>query len=472
MVGDPKPKPIIIVQGAQWGSEGKGMVTAALCSKRNVDYAVRTGAVNAGHTVLRNGCELKMQQIPCGFMNPNTHLVLGAGAFVHPEILAREIRELSQVLGEDIRKRLLIDYRCGLHLPQHTARAHKADRHHKMGATGKGCSEALVEKISGRGTTGRLFKEWLASYDSENEDGSLIYPELANLEFYDTEQVLNQAYDDGYQILLEGTQGTLLDLHLGPYPYTTNKQTLAGQWALECGLSPSLEYEVVLVARTYPIRVAGNSGPMPHEIDWPKLARRMNSRLLSLGRPVRIPEFYIDDYEKALHDTAKYDFDGQLPLDAYDEPRTDFHNFTPEERVKYQIAISELHRATLDKLSGPTLAELRKVFEVTTVTHKLRRVADWDDTEIRRSIRQNRPAYLVLTFLNHLFPEHWGEDREAVVFASPDVNYIIDALQHQFRVPVRYVTTGPETRHLLEVEHGQKKAARLQANESWAKSNE
>lgn len=454
-----KSKPIIIVQGGQWGSEAKGAVTAALCSKRAVDYCVRTGCVNAGHTVIHRGLTLKMQQIPCGFVNPRTNLVIGAGAFIYPAILASEIHMLTQTLGEDVRRRLFIDFRCGLHLPTHQAKAKVADRHHIMGATGKGCSEAIVEKISGRGTTGRLFFDWLHSAGPQQlmEAGvpADLQPYLTGLNSIDTERMLNTEYDNGFQILIEATQGTLLDIHLGPYPYTTHKQTVAAQWATECGLSPALEYEVVLVMRTYPIRVAGNSGPMPRETDWVTLAQAINDRLVAKGLSPMVKEDSLAQFTAACKDFAKHKW-------GTDKFRIEYT--TQTEREANKGLVSELHKTVLEALPGPVIQDLERLFEMTTVTRKLRRIAQFDIDCARESIRQNRPAYIVLTFLNYWYPEYWNCDKPQVVMADEEVAATIAHYERIMGVPIRYVTTGPETKHVLDVSLGSHKAAMANAS--------
>lgn len=442
------PQPIIIVQGGQWGSEAKGMVTAALCSKRNVQFCVRTGAVNAGHTVIYHGEEFKMQQLPCGFVNPDTELVIGAGAMIYPSILVAEIKLLQDKVDRNILERLMIDFRCGIHLPRHGSRSTAADRHYKIGATGKGCSEAIVEKISGRGGTGQLFQQWLdESADQEFLAAGLSASDvqlLRGITYADTEAELNAAYDEGHLILLEGTQGTLLDLHLGPYPYTTHKQTLAGQWALECGLSPSLEYEVVLVMRTYPIRVAGNSGPMPQELSWLELADTINSKQADKGIPARITDKSLLAFEEAVQKAAA----------TFGVNDTNIETWDTAMRSKYQSYVSELHKTALKLLPADVVADLCHLFEMTTVTRKLRRIARLDINLARDAVRQNRPAYIVLTFLNYEFPQYWGETHADVVMGDRLVRDFVTYYQDVLKVPVKFITTGPETKHFLDTKHG------------------
>lgn len=454
----PGDNPIIIVQGAQWGSEAKGMVCDALGHQRDIDIMVRTGTVNAGHTVYYRGLPYKMQQLPVGWTNPETILYLGPGAYIHPEILAREITDIQKATGEDIRKRLYVDYRCGLHLPSHTAKATAAGRHHKMGATGKGCSEAVVDKIAGRGTDrGVLFKQWLDRARPEKEYESADI--LLGLNFEDVPHMLNDSWDNGAKVLIEGTQGTLLDLHTGPYPYTTHKQTACGNWIAEAGLSPNLPYEVVSVARSYPIRVAGNSGPMRYELDWPQLARRINRRLQHRGLAERVKEDSIVQFEEACHEVATTWLKaGRLRVEGPMRNITAIHLWTPTAREDHQEYVSELHKQALDLLPGPVVEDLKRLFEMTTVTNKLRRIAELDLEGLQYSCMLNRPSYLVLTFANYLFPELWNAEAGADTWADPAYAQTIKELHHNCKIitehtgcPVAYVTTGPQCEHFISV---------------------
>jgi adenylosuccinate synthase len=408
------PKPIVLIQGAQWGSEGKGMVAAALGARRKVDICVRTGTVNAGHTVYKDGVAYKMQQLPVGWVH-GADLVIGPGAYIHPDIF---YGELKMVRNAGYRGRVMVDFRCGLHLPEHTGRSTLSGRHYSMGATGKGCSEAIIDKIRNRGSGGLVFRD----YPQEP------LPTGEGWEFNDTVEVLNGAYDAGKQILVEGTQGTMLDLHIGPYPFTTHKQCTAAAWVTEAGLSPSLDYEVVLVARTYPIRVAGNSGPMDEEITWPELAREINEKLKAKGLPPRVEEWALRRFDTAWAVADRMDYASE-----YEK-------------------LSEQNRRAFQQLDEATVAELGKLFEFTTVTKKLRRVARLDIPLLRYSVMINRPDTLCLTFVNYEFPELWGA-KEFPPYpraTDPVWDYLLH-LGNSLGHDVNLVTTGPEAAHFHDI---------------------
>lgn len=444
-----KRKPIVVVQGGQWGSEGKGMVAAALCKERDADVVVRTGTVNAGHTVYLGDRAFKMQQLPTSWVEkPNATMVLGAGAYICPEVLIREIRMVDEALSEypdmtpGLPTPILIDRNCGLHLSKdHGDRSAQSGRHHSMGATGKGCSEAVIDKIRLRGTgQTTLFRQWW------NEVGRTSYRDLeGRFEFTDTSKFLHDQYQSGRQVLIEGTQGSHLDLHLGPYPYTTHKQCQAAQWVQECGLGLGLEYEVVLVCRTYPIRVAGNSGPMPNELSWLDVADRINARLLAGRLPLRAPTTTdLRYWESAVTEAAKhYGLSGRMALDM--------HQWDAAMRIKCKVALSELHKEAMNLVPGPVQVRLKNLFEFTTVTQKLRRVADWDVDTVRDAIRWNGAETVVLSFFNYWYPELWNSHMDCLnLVQEEEYQMRLDVIGQQIGVPVSYVTTGPKTEHLIQ----------------------
>lgn len=431
-------KPIVVVQGGQWGSEAKGAIAANLCVTRNIDFAVRTGAINAGHTVAYKGKRYAMQQLPTGWVNPNTRLVIGAGAYIHLETLIREVEMVNAAMPEqDVRDRLWIDRRCGTHTEAAEAASKLANRHHRMGATGKGCSEAIVAKIRDRNDGYKLFIDTLADRDGYR--------------FTDTVAMLNKMYDDGASILIEGTQGTLLDLHLGPYPFTTSRMTSAANWIAECGLSPALQYEVVLVCRTYPIRVAGNSGPMSNEIEWVDLAQSINHKLIASGGTGKISSIALGEFENKLQDAAyKAVEDGTYKVPrapnrhGYDVRLSDW---TEAERSEYRVAASELHRDALRLCSPQTLSELSKFFEMTTVTRKLRRIAELSIDDLGFAIAVNRPAWIALTFIDYVEPELADITAATVgkvrVSTLDRVGNYIGHIEARLGVDVGQISTGP-----------------------------
>lgn len=433
---------VIIVQGGQWGSEGKGQVASELVWRRGVSYAVRTGSINAGHTTYYKGKAFVMQIIPTAWVHPSVQLVLGAGCYIEPSILDREVAFINEATGEDVRSRLIIDDRCVWFGEQEAARAKAANRHHAMGATGKGGSEAIVSKIYDRGDSNpgaRLFKNRPRVYGD------------TGFTFADTVQLLHDALNRGEHILLEGTQGALLDFNTGPYPYVTSRMTNAAAWLAEAGLPP-INVETALVLRSHPIRVAGNSGPMPGEISWPILARTINDKQRERGLPAVVDEDAIFEFETEL-DRVITELFPEVVKDESIKPidRIHFHEWTPAQRVRHRVCVSEANAATLKRLSPATIEKLR-FFEKTTVTKKLRRVAQFDVNSAREAIRMNGPAYLVYTFLNYDFP-HLVNATDPAVLEDSAVAAHLARIEELLGVKIRYVTTGPLPEHQLPTRH-------------------
>lgn len=436
---------IIIIQGGQFGSEAKGAIAGYICKDEDVDVAVRTGATNAGHTVYYDTVDnsraepqtipipVKMQQLPVGWVHPTCELVLGAGALIDPQILARECAQVSQLTGKDVRKRLTIDYRAGIHLPIHQERSAVSGRHHKIGATGKGSSEAIIDKIRGRGEGYQTF-------------GATNYSEGYRID--DTAVKLNRLHGSGAKILLEGTQGTMLDLHLGPYPFTTHKQTGPAQWMMEAGLSPALPTDIVQVVRTYPIRVAGNSGPMFSETNWPTLVRRINNKRQAVGMAPLVTEESLLLFEAELRIGGS-----NYNIPEWENSALEQQAWTAAEREEFQLGLSEMNAAAIRNLPPLVVEDLMNIFEMTTVTKKLRRVANMSWSALRRATLLNRPHRIALTFMNYEFPQWWWEvPPGGSEWLVPDEvqGYIDQVRKSCSGVPITHITFGPADRHVVK----------------------
>ena len=360
-------KPITIIVGGQYGSEGKGAVTAQVCIDEQADICARTGGPNSGHTVYYKGDKFCMQQLPVGWVRPDTELVIGAGALVNIDILVKEIALASDATGRNIWERLWIDYRAYEHVSMHTHHPHTQQRVERIGGTGKGCAAAIIERTARLG-------------DSRELLGSKFHYQQQRI--VDTEELLNDRINKGAQVVIEGTQGTLLDLFLTDcYPYATHRQTGPAQWMMELGLSPALPTNILMVLRTFPIRVAGNSGPMPQEVDWVQLAHIINQKV-GVDSPKHISNFSLGRFEDAVNEL----------IDRSD--RSD----------REDIGDRDLQTRAFVGLSSEDQYELGRLFEFTTVTKKLRRIAHIDEYQTRRAARQVRPHRIALTFCDYMFP--------------------------------------------------------------------
>lgn len=289
--------------GGQYGSEGKGVIAAYLASRYR--FHVRTGAPNAGHTLSHNGQLWRMRSVPCGWVSPEAILVIGAGGLIDPELLRSEAAQLDAA-GYRVSERLLIDRNAGLLDPifQEVEGGTSGEAHRLIGSTGEGVGPARMARIARR--------TCLAPFDQFRLAGDAKAGELPG-RTVDTVELLNDFIDRGEGVLLEGTQGSGLSLVHGTWPYVTSNDTNAAQLAADAGIAPQLVSDVLLVCRTFPIRVAGNSGPLPGETSWQELGlepehttvtnkvRRVAhwddaivARSVMLNRPTRIALTFLD----------------------------------------------------------------------------------------------------------------------------------------------------------------------------------
>lgn len=274
---------IVALVGAQYGSEGKGAIASKIAD--DFDVHVRTGAPNAGHTFYFDGplpedghesdlgpvtpIRIKhvARSIPCGWTNKNAHICIGAGGLIDVDLLIDEVHQIESY-GVDLRSRLMVDSACGVIDP---IRHHEfeggvsGEAHALIGSTGEGVGPARMARIA-RGTFGHG-QSWAKFYNVGSEEVADRLQQEGIKVVNNLSLTLNSWAMSGSSILLEGTQGSGLSLVHGPWPYCTSTDTNAAQLCVDSGLSPRHLASVLLVARTYPIRVAGNSGPMYKELD-------------------------------------------------------------------------------------------------------------------------------------------------------------------------------------------------------------
>jgi adenylosuccinate synthase len=260
---------ITAVVGGQFGSEGKGAVVADLAHLYPIH--VRVGAANAGHTFYtgmdaspyNSGDERVevekhvVQQLPCAaYANPGATCVLGPGALISIDILREEIKlndKWRHEHGHDP-LRLLVDYRAHIVHEDQIRRESETDLAERIGSTSTKAREGI-----GQATADRVMRE---AGCKTALDGHTMLECWARpmVEVGDAVEFLHLE-KEGSNILLEGTQGAGLSITTGYFPYCTSRNTTAAGLAADCGLAPADVDHCVIVMRTYPIRVAGNSGP-------------------------------------------------------------------------------------------------------------------------------------------------------------------------------------------------------------------
>lgn len=251
-----------IVVGGQFGSEGKGKVVAHYARKSCRPFVVRCGGPNSGHTVQINGTIRVLRSVPAGVINPEAQLLLAAGCAIDEDVLAAEMESLA--LGVE---RLVVDPRAVL-ISRDDIEIERKDID-TFASTASGVGAALCRRVRRR--------SGVLAGDSSTFGSRFRVEPVAPL--------LHRQIESGGDVIVEGTQGFGLSLfHSENYPYVTARDTTAAAFASEAGISPLDVTDVTMVIRTYPIRVGGNSGPLPNEISWSEIARRS-------GAPTETPEF-------------------------------------------------------------------------------------------------------------------------------------------------------------------------------------
>jgi adenylosuccinate synthase len=280
--------PAIVLLGAQWGDEGKGKATDLLGDK--VAYVVRyQGGNNAGHTVVIGKEKYALHLLPSGILTPSCVPVIGNGVVIDPAVLLQEIKGLNE-RGVDTSK-LKISTNAHLITPYHRTIDKVSERFlgkAKIGTTGRGIGPAYADKINRIGIRVQdLFDPSILRQKLEgalrdknqvlikvfNRKGIEVDDVLAEyLEFaeilrpyvVDTSLLLNQALDKGEVVLLEGSQGTLLDVDHGTYPFVTSSNPTAGGASTGSGIGPTKINRVIGIVKAYTTRVG--SGPFPTEL--------------------------------------------------------------------------------------------------------------------------------------------------------------------------------------------------------------
>ena len=264
--------PVSVVVGGQFGGEGKGKVAHFLAKEMKAKIAVRVGGTNSGHTVIdSSGTPIIFRQLPTAAILPEVICVIGAGSYVSPDILLEEVSRINLS-----KERLFIDPNATIITDDDKNKEEASFLKETIGSTQSGTGAALVKRIS------RITSDCLARNDDRLK--AFIKP---------TAPFLRDHISKGTRIIIEGTQGFGLSLlHSDCYPYVTSRDTSAASFVSEAGLSPLDVDDVVLVLRAFPIRVAGNSGPLISEIDWDTVTNEGNYKtpifeLTSVTKTVR-----------------------------------------------------------------------------------------------------------------------------------------------------------------------------------------
>ena len=367
--------PAIVLLGAQWGDEGKGKATDLLGDR--VKYVVRyQGGNNAGHTVVIGDQKYALHLLPSGILTPNCIPVIGNGVVIDPAVLLEEIAGLNE-RGVDT-SNLKISTNAHLITPYHRTIDKVSERFlgkSKIGTTGRGIGPAYADKINRIGIrvqdlfdTSILRQKIEGALRDKNQvlikvfnrkglevdevlNEYLQFADILKPYVTDTSLLLNQALNRGENVLLEGSQGTLLDVDHGTYPFVTSSNPTAGGASTGSGIGPTRISRVIGIVKAYTTRVG--SGPFPTELfdeDGEKLRSIGGEFGTTTGRSRRcgwydapiaryavringITDFFLTKLDvltgwEKIPVCVAYEIDGKR-VDELPASQTDFHHAKP-----------------------------------------------------------------------------------------------------------------------------------------------
>lgn len=377
---------VSVVLDAQAGSCGKGKFIGYLTRKDNVGIAVNNFMSNAGHTwVSTLGTKVMTQQLPTSIVNPYTLLVIGAESAITPEILFKEVVNYIEFIGH---RKIYINPNAVVIKKKHRNEEAKIIR---SGSTFKGCGAARADKVM---RTAELFGSWwndhkdhLLDYCNNKRECDLLRDHIC---INDMTEFINDWIDDGDSVMIEGSQGCDLDINFGlGYPNTTSRQCHAGQLIADCGISPRLVDDIIMIMRPYPIRISNTTN----------LQNEDGSTLV----------------------TSSGDYDGA-------------------EEITWDIV--------RERCGAPSNVEFG---EQTTVTKKTRRVFEMNWDRLRYVTTLNRPTQIALNFAQYIDWGALG-CKEYDKLPSSVIKFI-NKVESETGVPVTLIGTGASDDDIIDVRH-------------------
>jgi adenylosuccinate synthase len=305
---------VTIVLGAQWGDEGKGKIVDYLSAGADV-VARYQGGANAGHTVVHDGRKFVLHLLPAGILWPQTTCLIGAGVVVDPVALLTEVAQV-EAAGISVTGRLFVSHQAHLIMPYHKLLDQVYESQSgrtKIGTTGRGIGPAYVDKVARVGIriVDLLDRDVLREKIRANvEDKNRILARIFGAQELDVEAiveeyisfdqridpyvkdvsvVLDEAVRADKRIILEGAQGTLLDVDMGTYPFVTSSNPTAGGACTGLGIGPRQINQVIGIIKAYTTRVG--EGPFPTELEADEVGINLRERGgeygATTGRPRR-----------------------------------------------------------------------------------------------------------------------------------------------------------------------------------------
>lgn len=383
---------VTVLLDSQAGSCGKGKFIGYLAKADNADIAINNFMTNAGHTFIdEDGEKVMTQHLPTSLVNPDTSLVIGPGAAITPKTLFDEIIKYGEAIGN---RKIIINPRAVVILQKHREREAQILR---SGSTFKGCGAAQADKVMRQAM---LFGDWWNKVCDDNygwgDDCEFSYLCTSaqwdyikeHIVIMDTMMYINDAIDGNKLVIVEGSQGCDLDINYGlAYPNTTSRQCHAGQLVADCGISPKLVDDIVMIMRPYPIRISNVTN--------------------------------LKDENGDTIVTSSGDYDGA-------------------EEITWDII--------RERCGAPTYMEFG---EITTVTKKPRRVFEMNWDRLKYVTKLNRPTMIALNFVQYIdWGAYKCKKYEDLPQAVLD---FIAEVEEVTGVPVKLIGTGPNNDDIIDI---------------------
>lgn len=326
---------IDILVGGSYGDEGKGQVVAHMVESRMGDdlkesykFSVRVGSSSAEHRFMTpHGTRHTARVLPtAGWIDPDIKLVIGAGHIIKLDSFWREVEELTELHGKDQTPRIFIDPQAGVVNPKHVEDGEEAA--YKRGSTHQGCGQAAAHKVLRDGTF-RVASE---------------YPALTKFISCSCAELIDEWLHKGQLGLLEGSQGTLLSLNHGFYPYCTSKDVTPAALLAEAGISIKWVNEIWTVYRAVHMRVPGNSGPsIGQEISWEELEKALGK---TIPDEIKIQTDSLERKRERIFLWSWLEFAKSIILTGPTHMALTFLDWWPEKLTMYNtnVLIAEMER--------------------------------------------------------------------------------------------------------------------------------
>ena len=381
---------VVVVLDSQAGSCGKGKFIGYLAQKGNPEIGINNFMSNAGHTcVLDDGREIMTQHLPTSMVSENTTLMIGPGAAITPHILFDEIIKYHDLIGN---RTIIVNPRAVAITEEHAETERQILR---SGSTFKGCGAAQADKVMRQAMLfGEWYenwtKEWVGVNSDENYDGYTFdeMKMIINIIWVkDTMDYINDTIDNGGNVIVEGSQGCDLDINYGlDYPNTTSRQCHAGQLVADCGISPRLVTDIIMIMRPYPIRISNI--------------------------------------------TNLVDENGNTIVTSSGE-------YAGSEEITWDIV--------KERCGAPAEMEFG---EITTVTKKVRRVFEPNWERLKYVVKLNRPTEIALNFAQYIDWDIMGKTN--VEDITPKVWEFIRKVEEVTGVPVTMIGTGAKDGEIID----------------------